>query len=54
MIRGGDSPATGSRAPRFSPGYLVLSTLGALVFGIGAAAVIRGWELEVRTTEGSG
>jgi hypothetical protein len=41
-------------AARFSPGYLVLDVIGAMVFGIGAACVIRGWELEVRTPLGSG
>jgi hypothetical protein len=46
--------AGAAAAARFSPGYLGLSTVGAMVFGAGAATVIRGWELEVRTPRGSG
>jgi hypothetical protein len=46
--------AGAAAAGRLSPGYLGLSSFGAIVFGIGAAMVIRGWELEVRTPAGSG
>jgi hypothetical protein len=36
------------------PGWLALVAAGALLAGAGAAAVIRAWELRVRTPAGSG
>jgi hypothetical protein len=44
----------GGGALAASDGMVALDVIGALVAGAGIAAVIRGWELRVRTPKGSG
>jgi hypothetical protein len=46
--------AGGALASRFGRGWLPLLAFAAAVAGMGVAAVVRGWELRVRTPEGSG
>ncbi len=46
--------AGGFAANRWGQPWVVLVVLGALVGGAGLAALVRGWELRVRTPRGSG
>ncbi|HYJ72997.1 MAG TPA: DUF2207 domain-containing protein [Actinomycetota bacterium] len=44
----------GALASRWGAGWLVLAAAGGVLAGAGAAAVVRAWELRVRTMAGSG
>jgi hypothetical protein len=44
----------GAFAARYDPGWLALVVAGALATGMGWAALLRSWELRVRTPLGSG
>ena len=46
--------AGGAMAGRWGEGWLALAAFGALGAGMGWAALLRGWELRVRTPYGSG
>lgn len=46
--------AGGAAASRWGVGWLPLVALAAVVAGVGLAAAVRGWELRVRTPQGSG
>jgi len=46
--------AGGALANRWGPAWLALAAVGALPAGAGLAAVVRAWELRVRTPAGSG
>ena len=44
----------GALASRYGKGWLPLVAVAAALVGMGFAAVVRGWELRVRTPQGSG
>ena len=48
------APASARLAARFSPAWIALVVPAALLAGAGWAAVLRGWELRMRTPKGSG